>query len=126
MFDHVEFQVSDIAAARRFYTTLLLPVGVTEIFFDPDAGALGMGAEDIVRFLLTQGAPTTPRMHLCFTAPDRAAVDQGHAAALATGGRDNGAPGFRPDYGSGYYAGFVLDPDGHNVELLRRVPANGG
>jgi catechol 2,3-dioxygenase-like lactoylglutathione lyase family enzyme len=62
--------------------------------------------------------------HICFRAPDRAAVDAFHAAALACGGRDDGAPGLRPNYHADYYGAFVLDPDGHRIEAVCHAPTN--
>ncbi|MEL6678083.1 MAG: VOC family protein [Pseudomonadota bacterium] len=120
MFDHCEFTVSDIRAARAIYGALCEAVGVPEAFFDAGGKCVGFGREPVIHLLLTEGPATAPHLHLCLTAPDKAAVGSGYAAALAAGARDNGAPGYRPDYGPGYYAAFVLDPDGHNLELLFR------
>ena len=69
--------------------------------------------------LIRDGRPHTEHLHIAFPAPDRTTVDRFHAAAMAAGYRDNGAPGERPQYGPGYYAAFVLDPDGTNVESVR-------
>ncbi|MEL6127325.1 MAG: VOC family protein [Pseudomonadota bacterium] len=120
MFDHVEFTVSDITAARRIYGALCKAAGVPEAFFDTESRCLGYGREPVIHLLLTEGPATAPPLHLCLAVRDKASVDGGHAAALAAGAKDNGAPGYRPDYSPGYYAAFVLDPDGHNIELLFR------
>ena len=68
--------------------------------------------------MVARGEPPSTPVHLAFAAPDRATVDAFHAAALAAGGRDNGAPGLRPRYHAGYYAAFALDPDANNVEAV--------
>ncbi len=120
MFDHVEFSVADIDAARRFYEPVCVAVGAREIFFDEAGRAAGFGTGDIVRFLLTQGSPTTPKLHICFTARDKQGVEKAHADAVSGGGVCNGKPGYRGHYGPGYFAAFVLDPDGHNIEVLFR------
>ena len=122
MFDHLEFFVSDIVAARAFYGAICKAIGVEEMFFDAGGKELGLGRGDITHMLLMQGAPTQPPMHMCFVAPDRASVDAAHAAALTNGGICNGKPGYRDHYGPGYYAAFMRDGDGHNVEVLFREP----
>ncbi|MEO1294158.1 MAG: VOC family protein, partial [Pseudomonadota bacterium] len=83
---------------------------------------LGFGSGGVVPLLLTQGAATLPRMHLCFAARNKEAVEKGYAGAVAAGGTCNGEPGYRPQYSPGYYAAFILDHDGHNVEVLFREP----
>ena len=123
MFDHLEFSVSDIAAARRFYVPIGTSIGAGEVFFDVDCGELGIGRDGTVSFLIMQGEPTRPKMHICFRAQDKASVDAAHAGALAGGGTCNGKPGYRPQYAPGYYAAFIIDPDGHNVEILFRDPS---
>lgn len=120
MFDHVEFSVSDIAAARDFYGAVIDAIGAREMFFDAAGKAVGYGIDEIVHLLLTEGTAVAPTVHICFQAPNKLAVDTAHAAALAAGGKDNGAPGYRKGYGPGYYAAFMYDRDGHNVEVLYR------
>jgi len=118
MLDHVSIGVRDLAAARRFYDAVLAPLGYRCVH---DFGtALGYG-DKAAQFWL--GATEHPvaaddrsGLHISFQAPTPAAVDAFHAAALAAGGRDNGKPGLRPDYGPGYYAGFVYDVDGYRIE----------
>jgi catechol 2,3-dioxygenase-like lactoylglutathione lyase family enzyme/ketosteroid isomerase-like protein len=113
--DHVKLPVSDVAASRAFYSAALAPLGYTLVYDRNDE--LGFGAGDREPFgLLREQAPNV-RSHVAFTATSTAEVDTFHAAALAAGGRDNGAPGERT-YGGYYYAAFVLDPDGHNVEAV--------
>lgn len=116
LIDHVQLVVRDLEASRRFYAAVLavleIPVVDTaEDFFWADE--LVVSSADSPAAL---GA-LTGRHHLAFQARDRATVDAFHRAALAHGGRDNGAPGER-DYHPGYYAAFVLDPEGNNVEVV--------
>lgn len=120
MFDHLEFSVADIDASRRFYGAIGEAIGMREIFFDEDEKSVGFGEGEIVRLLLTQGQATTPHLHICFGASDKASVEKAHADALTGGGVDNDKPGYRDHYGPGYFAAFVRDPDGHNVEILYR------
>jgi catechol 2,3-dioxygenase-like lactoylglutathione lyase family enzyme len=138
MIDHMTFRVSDMARSRVFYATALAPLGYAPCFeerFD-DTLIVGLGQADpnktgaarIDTWLMQgpsqHGGPSVTRgCHLCWTAPDRAAVDAFHAAALAAGGTDNGAPGLRPHYHAHYYGAFVLDPDGNNIEAVCHAPA---
>jgi catechol 2,3-dioxygenase-like lactoylglutathione lyase family enzyme len=122
LIDHVQLVVRDLAASRTFYTAVLEVLGI------PLSGS-GDGyfwADELVVSALdsdaAQGA-LTGRTHLAFQAKDRATVDAFHKAALAHGGRDNGAPGLRP-YHPGYYAAFVLDPDGNNIEAVHHGQAD--
>jgi catechol 2,3-dioxygenase-like lactoylglutathione lyase family enzyme len=118
MLDHVSIGVRDLARARRFYDAALKPLGYTCL--SDGADALGYGRDRIGLWLLAVERPVAPddrsSLHLCFAAPTRASVDAFHAAALADGGRNNGDPGLRADYGDNYYAGFVVDPDGYRIE----------
>ncbi len=121
MFDHIGLAVSDYARSKAFYTQALAPTGhskVVEIMMDggrkPGAGFCHEDGSDL---WISQGEPTRP-IHLAWRVASRAAVDAFHAAALAAGGRDNGAPGLRPQYPPNYYAAYVLDPDGHNIEAV--------
>ena len=116
LIDHVQLVVRDLAASRRFYEAVLKAVGVPI-----DFEAEGMfGADELAISTAdsegAQGRLTGPT-HLAFQAADRAMVDAFHAAGLAAGGRDNGPPGERP-YHPGYYAAFLLDPDGNNIEAV--------
>jgi catechol 2,3-dioxygenase-like lactoylglutathione lyase family enzyme len=118
MLDHVSIGVSDIPAAKRFYDAVLLPLGYRCQY--EDAAMLGYGATEPSLWLNGTDRPV-PRdeksgLHFSFAAPDQASVDAFHAAALRSGGADNGRPGLRPDYGAGYYAAFVVDPDGYRIE----------
>jgi len=118
MLDHVSIGVRDLAAARRFYDAVLAPLGC-RCLSEYDGGA-GYGAGQPQFWLNATEHPVAADdrsgLHVSFVAPTRAAVDAFHAAALKAGGRDNGKPGLRPDYGAGYYAGFVYDLDGYRIE----------
>lgn len=124
MIDHLSLGVRDLAAARRFYDAALAPLGYRCL--SPSGSSLGYGADGVVLWLLATETPVPADphsgLHLCLRAPDRAAVDAFHAAALGHGGSDNGAPGLRSDYGAGYYAAFVIDPDGYRLEALHDRP----
>lgn len=121
MFDHVELNVSDLDVSRRFFEAALAPLGYEVSLESPEL--IDFRAAGRSDFGLVRRAPVAPTAHLAFEAPDRAAVDAFHAAALAAGGTDNGAPGLRPEYGDAYYAAFVLGPDGHNIEAVTRRDA---
>ena len=120
MFDHVSFGVTDYAAAKAFFLAALAPLGVAVV----QEGALGIELSTDGKSSLCFG-PTDERparLHLAFVAASRAQVDAFHRAALAAGGTDNGAPGLRPQYHAGYYAAFVIGPDGHNIEVVCHEP----
>ena len=114
--DHVKLPVSDLAAARTFYAAALRPLGYRLVWDEPSTVAF-RASEDEEAFALTRVEGAIARVHVAFTAVGREAVNGFHAAAVAAGGRDNGAPGQRP-YGRPYYAAFVIDLDGHNVEAV--------
>ena len=127
MIDHVSLTVSDYERARAFYLAALKPLGVSalmEVSAEQTGGVASVGlGEDRPVFWLAGGEEVSGPMHLAFTATTRAEVDAFHAAALAAGGRDNGAPGVRPHYHPNYYGAFVLDADGVNVEAVCHAPA---
>ncbi len=118
MLDHVSIGVSDLARSRRFYDAALAPLGYACL--SEGADGLGYGADSAQFWLGATQHPVPPDdrsgLHFCFAAPSTASVDRFHAAALAAGGRDNGAPGLRPQYSGAYYAAFVTDPDGYRIE----------
>lgn len=121
LIDHVQLVVRDLKASRDFYTAVLgvleIPiVGTAEDFFWADELVVSSAGSPAAQGTLTG------RHHLAFQARDRATVDAFHKAALAHGGRDNGAPGERA-YHPGYYAAFVLDPDGNNIEAVHHGEA---
>jgi catechol 2,3-dioxygenase-like lactoylglutathione lyase family enzyme len=114
---HVKLPVSDLAASRAFYTDALAPLGFELVYDGPRS--LGWGPPPHEYFAVELTSASVLGVHVAFDAPDEATVDAFHAAALAAGGRDNGPPGLRP-YGENYYAAFVLDPDGHNIEAVHQ------
>jgi catechol 2,3-dioxygenase-like lactoylglutathione lyase family enzyme len=117
--DHLSMPVRSLATARRFYPAALGPAGM-EVTFEVkkprSSFAMGSGGERI--FWLVGHRDASGKGHLALSVPDRASVDAFHAAALAAGGTDHGRPGLRPDYGPNYYAAFVLDSEGNNIELV--------
>jgi catechol 2,3-dioxygenase-like lactoylglutathione lyase family enzyme len=118
MFDHVSIGVRDIAKAKAFYDAALKPLEFT--CRSADETSLGYGKE-AVGFWITaaeRSVPDDPKsgLHFCFSAPNRESVAAFHRAAIAKGGRDNGKPGVRKDYGPDYYAAYVFDPDGYRLE----------
>jgi catechol 2,3-dioxygenase-like lactoylglutathione lyase family enzyme len=128
MIDHTGLDISDPVKSRRFYEQALAPLGykvLMEIPLSATGGAvvLGMGVAPNPDFWLHQGSPQKPPLHIAFRADNRAIVDAFYKAAIAAGGKDNGAPGMRPQYHENYYGAFVLDPDGHNIEACCHDPA---
>lgn len=118
MINHVSIGVADIARTKRFYDAALKPLGYECL--NHDAASLGYGREAVALWIGKAERPVPPddksNLHFCFDAPTRKSVDAFHAAALRAGGRDNGRPGLRADYGPNYYAAFVVDPDGYRIE----------
>ncbi len=116
----------DIARAARFYDALLAPLGYVRVWADLRPGeqkqAVGYGCpgsgDKLAVKQVSRPIPDIPGFHVAFAAPTRSAVLAFHAAALANGGRDNGAPGLRPRYGPHYFAAFVIDPEGHRLEAV--------
>ncbi len=121
MIDHAGFHVSDIAQAKEFYAKALAPLGYTLLAEYPEWNVAGFGIAPKADFWLN-GKGVNDANHVAFAANDKSAVDGFHKAALAAGGEDNGAPGYRKDYSPGYYAAFVKDLDGHNVEVVFHDP----
>lgn len=118
MFDHVKFGVSDFAASRAFYLRALAPIGIKVVAEGEPTYGIELSADDSTSLVLFETAQKPAHLHIAFKADSRAQVDAFHRAALAAGGKDHGAPGLRPHYHANYYAAFVLDPDGHNIELV--------
>jgi catechol 2,3-dioxygenase-like lactoylglutathione lyase family enzyme len=118
MLDHISIGVRDIARTRRFYDAALAPLGYRCL--SDGAESLGYGRDAVALWIgaAARPVPADPEsgLHVCFAAPTPASVDAFHAAALREGGQDNGPPGLRTDYGPGYYAAFVVDPDGYRIE----------
>jgi catechol 2,3-dioxygenase-like lactoylglutathione lyase family enzyme len=115
--DHVTIGVSDLARSRDFYTRALLPLGFSEIAAVGES-EIEFGLEEASDFTISSAYASGAPVHVAFAADRREQVDAFHAAALAAGGSDNGAPALRPEYSELYYAAFVLDPDGHNIEAV--------
>ena len=115
MYDHIGLKVKDIDASVRFYKAALAALGHTLCSSDAKAASFGPAGEPAL--YLAKGS-ASPVLHVAFRAPDRAAVDRFHRDGLKAGGRDHGEPGLRADYSPTYYAAFLLDPDGNNVEAV--------
>jgi len=126
MFDHVDFAVRDLGTSRAFYAAALLPLGFRPLLETDRADGrrgTGFGRGEFAQFYIGGGRAVDGRLHVAFEAQSRAAVDAFHQAALAAGGIDRGPPGLRPHYHEHYYAAYVVDPDGHVVEAVCRLPA---
>jgi len=124
--DHIAVAVTDLERSRRFYAQALAPLGFTEQGpWSDEAREIAFGGKGAEDFAISDRYRTGGTAHVAFRARTRAGVDAFHAAALAAGGRDNGAPGFRPEYARDYYGAFALDPDGHNVEAVWHAPRAG-
>ena len=124
MIDHVSVAVHDLAAAMRFYETLLAAIDITKLDVRPATVGFGKKYSEFWINLRAEGAKMANGAHVCFRARTTEMVDAFHAAALAAGGTSDGAPGLRPQYGEGYYAAFIRDPDGNRVEAVTFVDAN--
>lgn len=118
MFDHISIGVRTIAKSKLFYDATLKPLGYTCL--SASESSLGYGKDAIGLWIGVSQSPVPSDpgsgLHVCFDAPTRKSVDAFHKAALAAGGKDNGKPGLRADYGANYYAAFVIDPDGYRIE----------
>lgn len=122
MLDHVTIKSADLTRSKAFYDAALAPLGVGRAYEDDEALGYGEGKNVyfwLSRFDAANGSAITGT-HVAFAAASRAQVDQFYQAALDAGGKDNGKPGLRPDYGENYYAAFILDPDDHNIEAVCR------
>ena len=126
MIDHTGISVADFEVSKAFYDRVMAPLGASLLYMVPaeftggaKVGGYGRTKPD---FWLHESADAGPGRHYAFTARSRAEVDAFHAAALAAGGRDNGAPGLRPHYHPNYYGAFVFDPDGNNIEAVCHAP----
>ena len=118
MFDHVKFGVSDYAVSKAFFLKALEPLGAAVVSEGPPTYGVELSPKDKASLCLYQAEEKPAHLHLAFTAENRQQVRAFHRAAVAAGGRDNGAPGLRPQYHPNYYGAFVLDPDGHNIEAV--------
>ena len=121
MIDHMGISVSNVVRSKAFYRAALAPLGY-DVLMEWETFA-GFGVAPKPDLWISQGAPNVPPIHVALRAETRAQVDAFHKAAMAAGGRDNGAPGLRTHYHPNYYGAFVLDPDGHNIEAVCQAPA---
>lgn len=127
MIDHTGVIVSDFARSKAFYQRALEPIGYRMLAEFPAAvtgstDVAGFGVPPKPDFWIANGRPNVPPIHIAFRVDSRALVESFYRAALAAGGRDNGAPGPRPHYHEHYFGAFVLDPDGHNIEAVCHTP----
>ena len=123
LIDHVTLWAGDLPVSRRFYEAALAPLG-----FGPEFerdGLLAFGSGESGKLILYARERPVAGVHLAFSVPSREAVNAFHAAAVEAGGRDNGAPGPRPEYHAGYYGAYVFDPDGNNVEAVHHAVPSG-
>src|ERR1700712_4084873 len=122
IFDHLTIHVSDFAKSRAFFLEALMPLKLGIV-----AGGEGwalFGREGRGQFGIVEGGTVTTPIHIAFVAMTREEVRMFHRAALASGGRDNGAPGIRAQFHPNYFAAFVIGPDGHNIEAVSRTPTD--
>ena len=117
MYDHIGLKVKDMDASVRFYGAALAPLGYALCSRDASGAGFGPPGAPALWLLPADGA-ATPGTHVALRATDRRAVDRFHESGVRAGGRDNGAPGLRPEYAPAYYAAFLVDPDGNNVEAV--------
>lgn len=122
MIDHIDFAVRDLMVSRPFYTAVLAALGWSVVveFDEEGRRGVGFGMGATGRLFIGGGEPVGGRLHVALPAKSREDVDEFYAAALAAGGTHHGSPGLRPQYGGGYYAAFVRDPDGHVIEAVFR------
>lgn len=123
MIDHTGIVASDFERSKGFYSNALAAIGYGLLMELPAAvtghtDVAGFGEPPKPDFWISRGIPNNPPVHVAFRVGSRALVDAFYQAAIASGGRDNGAPGLRPHYHPNYYGAFVLDPDGHNIEAV--------
>ncbi|MCD9088640.1 VOC family protein [Stenotrophomonas sp. SY1] len=127
MLHHISFGVANLRRSAEFYDAVLTELGYERVWTDfggdPDTQAVGYGEPGggdklALKQVAVGRASPGPGFHFAFSAPSRDAVDRFHKAAILHGGTDNGRPGLRPDYGSNYYAAFVIDPDGFHIEAV--------
>jgi catechol 2,3-dioxygenase-like lactoylglutathione lyase family enzyme len=123
VFDHVDLNASDYTASVRFYETVLSPLGIPKLAEHEQEGSSAWS--DFTNLNVRDTRPPTTNLHLCFYARSKEQVDAFYRAGVEAGFRSNGAPRYR-DYGPGYYAAYLLDPDGNNVEALYRDVGNIG
>ena len=122
MFDHVKFGVSDYAASKTFFLKALEPLGIAVVAEGAPTYGVELSGKNKVSLCLYQTDDRPAPLHLAFVGENRQQVEAFYRAALQAGGKDNGAPGLRPNYHANYYAAFVIGPDGHNIEVVCHEP----
>lgn len=122
MFDHVKFGVTDLSASKAFFLKALEPLGVAVVAEGLPAYGVELCNEGKASLCLFLTEERPAHLHLAFKAKNRQQVEAFHRAAREAGGKDNGAPGLRPNYHANYYAAFVIGPDGHNIEVVCHEP----
>jgi catechol 2,3-dioxygenase-like lactoylglutathione lyase family enzyme len=118
MFDHIGLNVTDYSKSRAFYERALEPLGYHVVMASDERKGAGFGQDRKPEFWVSEREPVGTGTHVAFSCADRATVDAVYAAAIDAGGRDNGPPGLREHYHPTYYAAFVIDPDGNNIEAV--------
>jgi catechol 2,3-dioxygenase-like lactoylglutathione lyase family enzyme len=116
MFDHIVFGTRDYAASKAFFLKALEPIGMVVVSEGPPG--IELSADGKTSLCIRRIEERPAHLHLAFVAKNRQQVEAFHRAALEAGGKDNGAPGLRPNYSGQYYAAFVIGPDGHNIEVV--------
>lgn len=123
MFDHVKFGVSDYIASKAFFLKALAPLGVRAGSEGEPSYGIELCGRGNASLCLYQAKAKPAPLHIAFVAESREEVDAFYRASLAAGGKDNGAPGLRPNYHANYYAAFVIGPDEHNIEAVCHAPS---
>ena len=126
MLHHVSLGVADLQRSVTFYDAVLSTLGYVRVWADETAVGYGPpgGGDKLALKLRADTVAPGPGFHLAIAAASRSAIVEFHAAALRSGGQDNGAPGLRPHYGPNYFAAFVVDPDGHHIEAVMNAPVS--
>jgi len=120
MLDHVTIPVRELDSSERWYAAALSPLGMTLLERSADCAKFGIGRMPYLSLRRAAGVPEP--VHLAFSAASREQVNAFYTAAVDAGGVDNGPPGLRPHYHPNYFGAFALDPDGHNIEVVRHAP----
>lgn len=120
MIDHFEFKVFNLEGCIDFYSTVLMPLGIEKKWVDDTGAGFGLVSEENTRFLI-ENSEVISKIHIAFHAPDKSAVDEFYLHGIRHGYKCNGEPGLRERYAPNYYAAFLLDPDGNNIESVTYV-----
>ncbi len=122
MINHLTIHVNDIDASKKFYSEALKPLGYAVTSEHPEWKLIGMGVEGNADLWIYAGEGARQQAHVAFTAENKEQVQAFYDGALVSGGKDNGAPGYRKNYTPGYYSAFALDPSGNNIEAVFKDP----